>query len=59
MKAGKDLTDYLKLLLNELIKKKFETSAEREIVKDIKEKLCYVSDNFELELTKFKECRSY
>jgi len=44
--AGRDITEYLQLLLRKA-GHNFHTSAELEVVKDIKEKICFVAFNIE------------
>jgi actin-related protein len=52
--AGRVLTEYLQKLLTESINRNFTSSAEMEIVKNIKEELCFVASKYDEELTQAK-----
>jgi len=53
--AGRDITRYLQTVLKER-GNDFNTTAELQIVRDIKETLCYVANDYDEELTKSSHC---
>jgi actin-related protein len=57
--AGRELTHWMAKSLNSSIGKNFHTGAEMEIVKAIKEKVCFVSQDYEADLQKANESQEF
>lgn len=55
--AGRDMTEYIQKYLSE-DGHSFQSSSEKEIARDIKERLCYVAMNFEEEMQRFENDKS-
>ena len=52
--AGRDVTHYLLQLLQE-VGQSFSTATEKDVIRDIKEKCCYIADDYAKELRESKE----
>ncbi|ORC87302.1 actin 2 [Trypanosoma theileri] len=50
--AGREVTEWMMELLSDELQRPFTTSADREVARMVKERLCYVAQSFEEELEK-------